>query len=160
MIDYRMSIESIKEVLLKLAEHLYLKFIVANIFLILSWSFNGEFQIILTVYSLIAIDTLTGCWAVLKLEGWPNFWSVLKGNSKFKSREFFRSPAKFVVYLLMLYVSRVVDKSLPVPFASPIMDAFLIATESISILENFAKMGYPSPTFLINKLKTIYEKKG
>ena len=37
------------------------------------------------------------------------------------------------------------------------MDAFLVTTEAVSILENFAKMGYPTPTLLINKLKALFK---
>lgn len=141
--------QNMKSILTKLFSQIEIKLILAQIFMFLSWSFDGKVQIIYTVYSLIAIDTVTGLWAVIKLEG-------LSGVS---SRKFFRAPAKFTVYLVFLYVSRMVDRGLPLNLAAPIMDAFLVTTEAVSILENFAKLGYPVPTFLITKLKEIYQKK-
>lgn len=140
---------SLKTIFSKLFSQIEIKLVLAQIFLFLSWSFDGKVQIIITVYSLIAIDTFTAVYVVLRLQG-------LSGIS---SRKFFRSPSKFVVYLIFLYVSRMVDRSLPISVAGPIMDAFLVTTEAVSILENFAKLNYPVPTFLITKLKAIYEKK-
>jgi toxin secretion/phage lysis holin len=133
----------------KILDHWQLKLIVAYIFTGISWAFDGKVEILYVVYSLIAIDTFTGVWAVIRLDG-------IKGIS---SKAFFRSPKKFLVYLIMMYVSRMVDRGLPVHIASPIMDAFLVTTEGVSILENFAKLGYPVPVFLISKLKALYEKK-
>lgn len=138
-----------KEILRRLFDYVEVKLLLAHFFVFLSWSFDGKTQIIYTVYSLIALDTVTGIWAVFRIEG-------VKGLS---SRKFFRAPMKFVVYLTFLYVSRAVDKGLPVNLAAPIMDAFLVTTEAVSILENFSKLGYPVPTFLISKLKSYFEKK-
>ena len=59
----------------------------------------------------------------------------------------------------MLATARLVDKQLPVHIASPIIDAFLSTTEAVSIFENLAKLGFPVPIILINKLKVFYENK-
>lgn len=135
-----------KEILSKLLQYPYIKVVVAQLFLLLAWTFNGEYQILGAVYTLILIDTVTGV-------------IIASKNKEVSSRGFFRSPTKCLVYFTMLMVSRLVDKSLPLKVASPIMDAFLVTTEAVSILENLSKLGYPVPTFLVNKLKTFYEQK-
>jgi len=138
-----------KDIFKKFFDYVEIKALIAHFFLLLSWAFDGKVEIIYTIYSLIALDTITGVWAVVRAEGLAGF----------SSRKFFRSPMKFVVYLTFLYISRAVDKGLPVNLAAPIMDAFLVTTEAVSILENFAKLGYPVPTFLMEKLKTYFGKK-
>ena len=135
-----------KSILEKLVSHPYLKLIVAEIFMFWSWCFEGKTQIVFAVYLLILIDTVTGV-----------IYAVRTKNVN--SRDFSRSPMKCLIYFIMLLVSRIVDRTLPIPLASPIMDAFLVTTESVSILENFSKLGYPVPTFLVNKLKPFYETK-
>lgn len=147
--DTRISLEATRDVILKIADYAHAKVLVAYVFIFMSWAFNGEYEILAIVYSLIFLDCLTGVWAVLKLEG-------LKG---FKSRQFFRSPLKFVIYLLLMYVARMVDKSVPFPFAGALMDGFLVTTEAVSILENVAKLDFPIPVALLAKFKSIFPKK-
>jgi len=135
-----------REILSKLLQYPYVKVIIAEVFIFLSWTFDGGTHILAVVYTLILIDTVTGIIIAAK-------------NKEISSKGFFRSPKKCLVYFTMLIVSRLVDKSLPLKIASPIMDAFLVTTEAVSILENLSKLGYPVPTFLVNKLKTFYEQK-
>lgn len=145
----RFSFYDLKIVLFKISDFFYLKTFVASVFMALSWAFNGKTEILIVIYSLVVIDTLTALWAVLRNDGW-------RGLS---SRKSFRGAGKFIVYLVFLYVTRMIDKTLPIAIASPIMDAFLVMTEAVSILENFEKLGYPAPVLLINKLKAMLEKK-
>lgn len=145
----RFSYADLKFILFKISDFFYLKTFVASVFVALSWAFNGKTEILIVIYSLVVIDTITALWAVLKNQGW-------RGLS---SRKSFRGAEKFIVYLVFLYVTRMIDKTLPLTLASPVMDAFLVVTEAVSILENFNKLGYPAPVLLINRLKAIIEKK-
>lgn len=129
----------------KLLENPDLKMVVAAFFTYLANQFDGKVEIVWTIFALIIIDTLTGTWIAFK-------------NNEISSRGFGRSPRKLFAYLTMLLVSRYVDQHLPVKIASPVMDAFLVTTEAVSILENFAKLGYPVPMFLVKRLKNFYEK--
>lgn len=113
----------------------------------LSWSFNGEYQALQALLFLLVADFLTGTHYALRSGTW-------------NSKRAVSSAAKFGRYLMYMLVARMVDKVVPLPFASPLMDTFIAVTESGSILENFAKMGHSVPTTLLNKLKTFYEKKG
>lgn len=141
----RLSLESIKDVLIKLQDQAPLKMFVGIILTMLSWVFKGDVEIVIVIYTLIFFDTFTGVWIALN-------------NHSVSSRGFFRSPVKCMVYFMMIIISRLVDKTLPITIASPVMDAFLVTTEAVSILENLSKLGFPVPTFLIKRLKTFYEK--
>lgn len=138
----------VREIILKIAEYFHIKLIVGYLFLVMAWLFNGEYEVLLSIYLLLIFDTITGIWAVIKVDG-------IKGMT---SRDFFRLPRKFFVYTSFLLVARLADKNFPLAIAAPLMDAFVASTECISILENFAKLGSPVPLTLINKLKDIYKK--
>ncbi len=143
------NLEAVKSIFSALFDNINLKLILANTAILLSWMFNGELQVVRTVFILMVIDIATGVWSVIKLGGWDAF----------KSREFIVGPIRFGVYITLMYVARCVDSSFPVHWAAPIMDTFIITTEAKSIFENFEKLGYPVPTLIINKLKDIYSKK-
>lgn len=127
-------------------EHPEIKATIATIMVFLSWSFNGEYQALLAIFTLLIMDFLTGTYHALK----SNEWS---------SRRSISGVGKFGRYLIYMLVARMIDKVVPLPFASPFMDTYIVITEGGSILENFSKLGYPVPTMLINKLKTFYDKK-
>lgn len=123
------------------------KMVIGFIAVFISWGFNGEYQALMAISCLIAADFLTGTHHALRSGTWSSRRSV-------------SGVAKFGRYLIYMLVARMIDKVVPLPFASPLMDTYIAVTESGSILENFAKMGHPVPTILLNKLKTFYEKKG
>lgn len=137
------DLEGFKYTFSKLFDLIPVKLIVAQLFLGLSWAFDGKVQIIATIYALIIFDTFTGIWAAIK-------------RKDVSSRAFYRVVTKTVAYSIMAVVGRLVDKNIPLPVAGPIIDAFLVTTEAVSILENFGKIGIPVPMFLINKLKSFY----
>lgn len=112
-----------------------------------SWTFNGEFEALIAIYSLVLIDFVTG-----------TYFSLV--NKTWSSRRSISGVGKFGRYLIYMLVARLVDKVVPLPFASPLMDTYIVITEAGSILENFEKLGYPVPTMLLNKLKSFYDKKG
>ncbi len=141
-----LDIEGMKEIIFKIIGFSNLKWLMSFIFLLFSWIFNGSAEILATIYILILLDTITGL-------------RIASIKKEVSSHKFFRVATKCLVYFIMLIIGRLVDKHVPIKFAAPIMDSFLVITESISILENFSKLGYPVPTMLVNKLKSYYEKK-
>lgn len=143
---YGATWDGLTHTIYKLLDHFYLKVFFSYLALFLSWMFNGKTEIIYIILILFIIDAISGTFAALK-------------NKEFSSRGIFRTPIKFLVYFSMLGVSRLADRVLPVPILSPVMDTFLVITESVSILENVYKLGFPVPLFLVKKLKAYTEKK-
>lgn len=124
----------------------HIKAVVATCGLALSWVFEGESQVLISVYLLLIIDTITGL--------------AYAGKTKqISSRGFYRVAIKCMVYFVMIVVSRIVDKHVPIAFAAPIMDSFLVMTEALSILENLSKCGFPVPTKLVKLLQIYWDKK-
>lgn len=123
-----------------------IKTVIGILMVFISWSFNGEYQALMAISALLVTDFLTGTHYALRSGTWS-------------SRRSLSGVAKFARYLTYMMVARMVDKVVPLPFASPLMDTYIVITEAGSILENFSKLGHPVPTILINKLKTFYEKK-
>lgn len=154
--DYQFELNQLKHVLEKLCEFFHIKVFFAALFFFLSQAMDGSSQIIMTIFVLLFLDTLTGGGIALRNK-WLNHKGLYFGPPEaiFNSRGIYRGPFKFSVYFLFILVSRLVDKNIPYPFASPIIDAFLVTTEAYSIFENFGKMGFAAPTVLISKLKEL-----
>lgn len=154
------EISQLKHVFEKLGEFFHAKLFFGWLFIFLSWAFDGSYEIILTIFVLLVFDSITGTGIAIR-----NYHLNKKGLYKgppegiFSSRGLYRGPFKLCVYFVFILVSRLVDKHIPVPFASPMVDCFLVTTEGYSILENFAKMGFAAPTSLISKLKELSTKK-
>lgn len=123
-----------------------IKSIFAFFLLGFSWVFDGGKEILYTIYLLILLDTILGCWLALR-------------KNEINSRGFYTVTIKCFIYFIMIVVSRLVDKHLPIQMAAPIMDSFLVGTEAISILENIGALGFAVPTALLKKLKNFNEKK-
>lgn len=140
------ELSQLKHILVKLGEFFEVKLIVGYLFVFLSQIMDGSQQVIATIFVLLALDTLTGSYIAIK-------------NKTFSSRGLYRGPLKFTVYFIFILVSRLVDKNIPLPFASPIIDCFLVCTEGYSIFENFAKLGFAAPTGLIERLKSLASNK-
>jgi len=128
-------------------EYPEVKAVMGMVAISLSWSFNGEYEALIAIYVLVAIDFSTGTYFSLKNKTW-------------NSRRSIGGVGKFGRYLIYMLVARLVDKVVPLPFASPLMDTYIVITEAGSILENFQKLGYSVPTMLLTKLKAFYDKKG
>lgn len=150
------DIAQFQHVFEKLGEFFHMKLLFGLIFAFLSWSFDGSVEVMAIIFSLIVIDTATGTIFAIKNKFLAKK-GLFTGNPAdiFNSRGIYRGPIKLVVFFMMILVSRLVDKTIPLHFASPIMDTFLVSTEGYSILENFAKLGYNVPTVIINKLKLL-----
>jgi toxin secretion/phage lysis holin len=124
-----------------------IKFIIGTFMVFVSWSFNGEYQALMAIGVLRAMDFATGTHYAIK----NKCWSSSKSTS---------GMAKTSRYFLYMLVARMIDKVVILKFASPMIDTYIVITEAGSIFENFYKLGYPVPTMLVNKLKTFYDKKG
>lgn len=151
-----LDIEQLRHVFEKLGEFFHFKMFFAMCFIFLSWSFDGSIEIMITLFTLIIIDTITGTGIAIRnkiLFSKDLYIGDPKGI--FTSRGLYRGPIKLIVYFTMILVSRLVDKHITPQFASPLIDTFLVSTEGYSILENFAKMGFGIPMSLIDKLKLL-----
>ena len=135
-----LDIQQLNHVVRQVIGFFPLKCVASGVLSFMCWAFNCNFLILGSVFILVIIDLITGVAKSLKHEA-PS------------SRGFYRSAVKLLVYFLMVLVARLVDKHIPYPFASNIMDSFLVLTESISILENIYLLGYPVPTVLVKKLQ-------
>lgn len=154
--DFQFELNALKHVFEKVCDFFYVKIFVAAMFLFLSKVMDGSGQIIMTIFILLFLDTITGAYIALKNSS-LNKKGLYSGpqSALFNSRGLYRGPFKLSVYFLFILVSRLVDKNIPYPFASPTIDAFLVTTEAYSIFENFAKMGFAAPTSLLLKLKEL-----
>lgn len=123
-----------------------IKMVLIAVAIPLSWTFNGEYEALVAISSLIVIDFVTGTYAAIK-------------NGSWSSRTSIGGASKFFRYLVYMFVARAVDKVTPLHVFAPMMDTYLAVTEAGSILENFEKLGYPVPTMIINKLKSLRDKK-
>jgi len=141
-----LNIQSISDIFTKIFNLFHLKMIFAFFMICFSWIFEGDYQILISLYALVLIDTITGVWYTAK-------------QQNITSRGFFKAARKSFVYFLLIIVARIVDKHTPIDVASSIMQAFLIGTEAFSILENINKLGFPVPTKLVKLLKIYYDKK-
>ena len=146
MKDTHFDIDLMKSFLDNLTNYPFLKLFLSFFITYFHFLFEGDAMILASIYSLGFIDTITGFAIAIKRE-------------TISSRGFFRVGIKCLVYFLLIFVSRVVDKSFPLQFASSIMNSFIIGTEAISILENFAKLNFPVPQKVIEKLRIAKEEK-
>lgn len=150
------EISQLKYIFEKLGEFFHAKLLFSYLFVFMSWVIDGSYEIIVTIFVLLLLDTITGTGIALRNK-YLNHQGLYTGPKEniFNSRGLYRGPLKMTVYFIFIIVSRLVDKHIPVPFASPMIDCFLVTTEGYSIFENFAKMGFAAPTALIEKLKVI-----
>lgn len=128
-----------------LSDHIEIKLILAPMAIAISWVFNAEYEALIAIFSLRAIDFSTGTYWALKNKCWCSERST-------------KGAVKSGMYLILIIASRLADKILPVKFASPMMDTWIVVTELGSILENVYKLGYPVPLLLIEKLKKFQDK--
>lgn len=126
-------------------ENLEAKLILAPMMIALSWVFNAEYEALIAIFALRGIDFFTGTYWALKNKCWCSTAST-------------KGAIKSGMYLILIIASRLADKILPVKFASPMMDTWIVVTELGSILENVYKLGYPVPILLLDKLKKFQDK--
>jgi toxin secretion/phage lysis holin len=129
-----------------LVDNLEIKIIISAFMVAISWVFNAEYEALIVIFSLRFIDFSTGTMWAIKNKCWCSSAST-------------KGIYKTGVYFILMLSCRLADKTFPVPFASPILDTWIVVTELGSIIENFHKMGYSVPVMLVNKLKSFQEKK-
>jgi phage-related holin len=120
-----------------------LKIIAGIIISLLTFIYNGVYkEAMLAVIILVIFDLLTRIIAEKKL------------GKPIQSQKVFRTPVKFLVYLIMTSAAHLVEVATYgiVPIIDETMLAFLAVTEFISILENVGYMGYAVPQKLLNQL--------
>lgn len=134
------KLERFKDILDKVLNDFNLKIILSGLSFIGEFIFKAHQEALLTVFLLIALDTITG---------------LIKAAKKqdVASRDFFRVTVKLVIYSILMAVASLVDRALPVAMAMPVMYTFLAATEGLSIVENIKEAGYPVPTKIVDILK-------
>lgn len=140
------KLDSLKLLWEKIINNASLKFILSGLSFIGEFVFKAHKEALLTVFLLIVLDTVTGVIKAVKAGG-------------ISSREFFSVAAKLLIYSILMACASLVDRTLPVSIAMPVMYTFLAATEGLSILENISQAGFPVPTKLIDSLK-VMKKKG
>jgi len=138
--------ELITNFFIKVHEFFHIKFISGLILSGLCWAFDYDFGILIVMFTLIMIDTITGVWYAIK-------------TKTVKSRGFYRVAIKMTMYFIMLLVASIVDKFIPLNIAFKMLQSFLVITEAISIFENIGKLGFPVPTVLLSKLADFKDKK-
>lgn len=106
-----------------------------------TWIFENP-NILIAVYVLIIFDTITGLIKAIQ-------------KREVSSSSFFRVLVKCLIYFVLIITGRLVDKVVPVGFASSIIESFLVVTEALSIIENLNHLGFPVPTQLVKILKQI-----
>lgn len=143
-IDYmdHFSFTKLHTVLMQISDHAGVKAGLSAIAFGFHWVFQGNAQGLAAVTCLIFIDTISGAFKAYKF-------------GKLSSHGFFRFSLKCTVYLLLIATASLVDKTLPMGFASVIMITFLAATEAISIMENMRALGFAVPMVLVSRLKSL-----
>lgn len=136
------KLERFKDILEKITSNIDIKLVLSGLSFIGEFIFKAHQEALLTVFILIILDTVTGLIKAAK-------------NKEVASRGFFRVTVKVLIYAILMAVASLVDKTLPIAMAMPIMYTFLAVTEGISILENISASGFPVPTKIVDMLKSV-----
>lgn len=136
----------IQQVVSRFLDYVPLKAVGTAFLAFISWMFEGKAEVLGVVYILILFDTVTGL-------------AIAWKQKSVASRGFFQVAVKCLVYFILILTGRLVDKVVPVPFASTIMESFLVITEAISIMENLGKLNFPVPLGLIKRMKVFTKEK-
>jgi len=143
-IDYtdHFNVDRLHQVVSQIVDHSSVKFLLSTGAATFHWVFGGNTEGLAAVTALVFIDTFTGAYKAYKF-------------GKLSSNGFFRFALKNVVYMVLIATASLVDKTMPIAFASIITITFLAATEGISIMENLRAVGFSVPTTLLERLKII-----
>lgn len=113
-------------------------------------------------YLMGGVDNLLVCLALMMIADYIT--GVLIGyiNRKVSSQKAFKGIAKKVAMLLFILIANAVDQAFPQQDGELryYILILLIATEGISLTENFGKLGLPVPTFWLNALESIKSRTG
>lgn len=138
-----LTIDTCKEIFNQITKYHWLKASLSILACGYVWLFNNP-KILIAVYILIIFDTVTGTFKAVK-------------KKDISSTAFFRVLIKCLIYFILIITGRLVDKVVPVGFASSIIESFLVVTEALSIIENLSWLGFPVPIQLVRILKQFSE---
>lgn len=138
-----LNIETCKDIINQISKGFWLKSFLSFLGCSYTWIFDNP-NILIAVYILIIFDTITGLFKAIK-------------RKEVSSSSFFRVLIKCLVYFVLIITGRLVDKIVPVNFASSIIESFLVVTEALSVIENLNHLGFPVPIQLVNILKHFSE---
>lgn len=130
-------------------DHFTLKAAFSFFAMVASWTFGNEYHAVIAIISLRSIDFITGTIAAIKTKK-PDMPNCIWGS--WTSEKATAGIKKTGMYALLILVSRLVDKALPIHAWAPLIDSYIAITEGGSILENIRKLGYDIPTILVTKL--------
>lgn len=143
------TIEYMKTLALTLFTAANLKSIIAIMFIIYSFLFDvNQGAALLGLFVLIIMDFVTAIVAA-KITGVP-----------ITSAEIRHSAAKILAYYAMIAGAHIVEKGVVIldGYIDEAVLGYLLATELLSLLENFGIMGYNTPKKLLNQLKRYVDK--
>ena len=121
-------------------------------------------QALMGVMMLMIFDTILGVWAVYReaCKTLPKKYKKCLPITKFvllvqsgniTSRKFSRVVSKGIVYFMAISAGYFADLTVPFNAIQGTMVAFVGVTEFISILENVGKLGFETPTKLLERMK-------
>jgi len=140
-----LNIDTCKVIITQITNNYWIKAIFSVIGCGYVWLFDNP-KILIAVYLLIILDTTSG------------FFKAVK-KKDVSSTAFFRVLIKCLIYIILILTGRLVDKVVPVGFASSIIESFLVVTEALSIIENLNYLGFPVPIQLVKILKQFSDTK-
>lgn len=145
-VEHIKRLSDIKAVLVNLSQYFEVKATFVILFMFLLDMDNIEK--IYALFVLMALDMATGV---------SGAWIR---KEIITSKLAYRTPIKFLVYTLMIMAGALLEKTVGVDVgADEAIIIFLGATEFISILENFGKIGFKTPNKLLNTIKEIQQSK-
>lgn len=137
------NMDGIKNILGTIWENWFIKIVLGSLVSLNDWVFAPKQDIVVVVMAFVALDTVSGLMKAYK-------------SGTISSSGFFRCGLKLLVYMILLATGSLLDKITSmdaVVSALSIMATYLASTETISICENAAALGFKTPSNLIKFLK-------
>ena len=137
------NMDGLKNILGTIWENWFVKIVLGGLVSLNDWVFAPKQDIVMVVMAFVALDTVSGLMKAYK-------------SGSVSSSGFFRCSLKLLVYMILLATGSLLDKVTSMDTfvsALSIMATYLSVTESISICENAAALGFKTPSTLIKFLK-------
>ena len=139
--EWRM--DGIKNILGTIWQDWFIKIVLGSLVGLNDWVFAPKQDIVAVVMAFVALDTVSGLMKAYKL-------------GTVSSSGFFRCGLKLLVYMILLATGSLLDKITSmnaIVSALSVMATYLSVTESISVCENAAALGFKTPSTLVKFLK-------
>lgn len=133
------NLQQCRNIITQVGDNSILKLLTAYSMCIYAYVF-GDGSVLIPVFFLVILDGVTGVMVAMK-------------NKSLSSRGFIRGALKFLVYLILIATTGILDREFPGQYATTTMKSFLMVTEAISIMENVGALGWPVPLKLLEFLK-------